>query len=168
MERNLGTSGLCLPYAIGRLRFNDDETVLNFIKHHIETGFTVDGDYRALGIQDNDGFLVAGAIFFNFTDTGNAEFAGAASRGRMWATKNVMRGIFAHAFGALELHRLTALVDATNTRAIKWNERAGFVEEGRLREAGKDRCDTIVYGMLKTDCRWINGKEGWRQQAKGA
>ena len=145
------------PFKVGRLLFNADDHVFDFIKEHIGMDFEANGPFKAVGILDNDGLLVAGACYHDFFNN-SAMFAGAASRGRKWATKNVMRGLFAHAFIALELHRLTALVDETNTQAVKWNLKAGFVEEGRLREAGKDESDVIVFGLLKSECRWINGQ----------
>jgi RimJ/RimL family protein N-acetyltransferase len=34
-------------------------------------------------------------------------------------------------------------------------KRQGFTQEGVLREAFEDGEDAILYGMLKSECKWI-------------
>lgn len=59
-----------------------------------------------------------------------------------------------HAFRDLDLHRVQLTVFEDNERAIQAYEKAGFRQEGRLREAayidGK-RVDMILMGALRTD-----------------
>ncbi len=65
-----------------------------------------------------------------------------------------IRLLAAHAFGPLLLRRLSLRVVGYNTRAIAAFKKAGFVEEGREREAG---CiagvwhDDVIMGLLKSD-----------------
>ena len=56
------------------------------------------------------------------------------TRGRGLGLEAV-RLLLAFGFDDLNLHRISLQVFATNTRAIKTYERAGFRQEGRLREA---------------------------------
>ncbi len=60
------------------------------------------------------------------------------------------------AFGSLALHRVELHVLATNTRAIRCYEAAGFQHEGRLRDnvrLGDTYADELVMAILATDPR---------------
>ncbi|MGJ8616232.1 MAG: GNAT family N-acetyltransferase [Sulfitobacter sp.] len=70
-----------------------------------------------------------------------------------------MHLIVAHAFGPLNLHRLTLRVIAYNSRALAAYKKVGFVEEGREREAarvGDTWHDDIIMGLLAHEYR--NGR----------
>jgi RimJ/RimL family protein N-acetyltransferase len=75
-----------------------------------------------------------------------------ADRGRGYGTE-ALRLAVGFAWRDLNLHRVWARVFATNARAIRAFQKAGFVEEGRLREAahiGGRYVDMRVFGMLRT------------------
>ncbi len=64
--------------------------------------------------------------------------------------------MIAHAFGRLGLHRLGLSVFEFNERAIRSYEKAGFVIEGRLREAIQRQgryWDEIMMGILEPEWR---------------
>jgi hypothetical protein len=64
-----------------------------------------------------------------------------------------LRAIFTALFS--QAKRLTAEVEPDNRRALKQVQRLGFVYEG-YRPLGLEGCrDTIVYGMLREDCRYL-------------
>ena len=70
--------------------------------------------------------------------------------------RRVIALCLAEAFGQLDLHRVSLRVLTKNTRAIRCYEAAGFVHEGRLREAarvGDGYEDELVMSVLKTDHR---------------
>jgi hypothetical protein len=58
------------------------------------------------------------------------------------------RGLRTH-FEALDLHRLHAVVAATDERAKRWIIALGFDREGTLREYGPNRADYIMYAMVR-------------------
>ncbi len=65
-----------------------------------------------------------------------------------------VRLLAAHAFGPLLLRRLGVRVVAYNARAIAAFKKAGFVEEGREREAGRVGDvwhDDVIMGLLARD-----------------
>jgi [ribosomal protein S5]-alanine N-acetyltransferase len=67
--------------------------------------------------------------------------------------------LVAHAFTTLELNRLEADIDPRNLRSAATLERAGFVEEGLLRERWINDgvvSDSALYGLLARD---------WKQTA---
>ncbi|GLT10226.1 GNAT family protein [Sulfitobacter sp. G21635-S1] len=65
-----------------------------------------------------------------------------------------VRLLLTHAFGALALHRVSVRVLAYNARAIAAYRKAGFVEEGRERQAarvGDSWHDDVIMGVLAPD-----------------
>lgn len=158
MEGNGRSSSISRPFSVGRLLFNADDRVADFINDHIGFDFMPEGEFRCVGVLDVDGFLVSGACFHNFFGSGSY-MSGASSKPRRWATRPALAGIFAYAFKTLSLQRLTTLVAVDNALAQSWNEKSGFQREGLMRKAGDGGVDLIVYGMLEQECRWINGQK---------
>ena len=65
-----------------------------------------------------------------------------------------VRLLCAFGFRDLNLHRISLQVFATNKRAIKTYQRAGFTHEGTLREAAfidGQRVDVVVMGILEDE-----------------
>ncbi|HEX9027900.1 MAG TPA: GNAT family protein [Anaerolineales bacterium] len=65
-----------------------------------------------------------------------------------------MRLMLKHGFNTLNLHRIYLRVFASNTRAIRAYEKAGFVHEGRLRDADyRDGvyADVLIMSVLKPE-----------------
>jgi RimJ/RimL family protein N-acetyltransferase len=61
-----------------------------------------------------------------------------------------------HAFGAMQLHRVSLRVIEYNERAIAAYKKVGFVEEGRERDAGfvqGQRYDDVIMGVLAPEYR---------------
>jgi RimJ/RimL family protein N-acetyltransferase len=67
---------------------------------------------------------------------------------------DAVRTLCRFGFDHVNLHRITLQVNADNPQAIRAYEKAGFVHEGRLREAAfvhGDRVDLLVMGLLPGD-----------------
>jgi RimJ/RimL family protein N-acetyltransferase len=80
---------------------------------------------------------------------------GPAGRDRGLGSEAV-RLLVDHAFAATDLERISLEVMDFNPRARRVYERAGFVEEGRLRGAFRfddEPVDVIVMALLRTDPR---------------
>ncbi len=77
-----------------------------------------------------------------------------AARGKGYGSEAV-KLIIQHAFQRLNLHRLTTGMVEGNTASQKMFEKAGFKQEGRLREHfyldGKYQ-DCLRYGLLRSEC----------------
>lgn len=69
-------------------------------------------------------------------------------------SRDFIRAVFGYVFDQLGCRRVTGRVSASLAWA-KQLQRLGFREEGRLREAAPDGGDTIVFGMLRQECRWL-------------
>jgi hypothetical protein len=70
-------------------------------------------------------------------------------------SRRVLRSIFTAAFS--QAKRLTAEVEPDNKRALRQVQRLGFVYEGYHPLGLEGVRDTIIYGMLKEDCRFLPG-----------
>lgn len=73
---------------------------------------------------------------------------------------DAMRVLLRYAFTELNLHRVNLDVFADNVRGIRSYEKAGFVQEGRLRQFTRrdgQRWDIVFMGILRSD--WEAQKE---------
>jgi len=78
-------------------------------------------------------------------------------------SRRVLRAIFTAAF--TYARRLTAEVEPDNRRALRQVQRMGFVYEGYRRLGLEGSRDTLCYGMLKADCKYLPGYQGPTVQA---
>ena len=72
-------------------------------------------------------------------------------------SRRVLRAIFTAAFA--QAQRLTAEVEPDNRRALRQVQRLGFCYEGYHPLGLEGASDTIIYGMLREDCRYLPGYE---------
>ena len=72
-------------------------------------------------------------------------------------SRRVLRAIFVALFSKVK--RLTAEVEPDNRRALRQVQRLGFVFEGYRPLGLEGARDTVVYGMLREDCRYLPGFE---------
>ncbi|MEV5499525.1 GNAT family protein [Nonomuraea fuscirosea] len=92
--------------------------------------------------------------------TGHAEFGlyigEKDCQGRGYGTE-AARLMCSYGFARMRLHRITLWVVEANVSAIHCYKKVGFVEEGRAREAFRDReghwHDKVLMGLLERDLR---------------
>jgi RimJ/RimL family protein N-acetyltransferase len=107
----------------------------------------------AIGVEE-DGELIAGVVYNMYTKAAISMHV-AATPGKRWTTKQFMYAFFAYPFLQLDCLRVTGLVRASNSEARKFDEHVGFTQEGVIRQAFEDGEDAVLYGMLKSECKWI-------------
>ncbi len=129
-----------------------DAAVTQWVSNHLSCRF---GECSALGFV-LDGQIIAGVVYSNYT--GHDIHLNIASIDKRWCNRTSLRNIFAYPFLHLKCRRATVLVDEKAILVQKFVERIGFKKEGLLRE-GHPNDNAVVFGMLKSECRWINGKE---------
>lgn len=108
--------------------------------------------FTAIGVV-RDEQLVAGVIYSNFH--GHDIQMTIASIDPNWCNRAVLRCLFNYPFVQLECQRVTALIAKRNKRARALVERLGFRMEGVHRRAMDGRQDSVSYGLLNEECKWI-------------
>lgn len=73
-----------------------------------------------------------------------------------WCTRTVLRQMFDMAFGRMDCRRISVLVSKSNQKSLNLVRRLGFKEEGLLRQCREDGDDCYIFGMLRSECPWIN------------
>ena len=116
---------------------------------------------QSLGIEieDGDGWKLIGncGIFAINWRARSAEvgiFIGENSYWNKGYGTEVMRVLLRHGFGTLNLNRIFLRVDADNSGGIRTYEKAGFIHEARLRQAGfrdGDYRDELIMSVLRSE-----------------
>ncbi|WP_109472314.1 GNAT family N-acetyltransferase [Ornithinimicrobium cavernae] len=115
-------------------------------------------DRLDLMVVDNASGEVVGEVVLNEWDEASRTcnyrvLIGPAGRDRGLGTE-ATRLLIDHAFTHLPLHRIDLEVYAFNPRAQRTYEKAGFVVEGRRREALQfdgERVDAVIMGLLRQE-----------------
>lgn len=111
------------------------------------------GNYNALGLV-RGGHLVAGVIY-NGYEGANVNIHVGAVQGSRWMTKEFLYATFDYPFNQLGRKRLSAYIRATNKRTIAFVKKLGFVYEGKLQDFYTDGGDMVIYGLLRSKCRFL-------------
>jgi RimJ/RimL family protein N-acetyltransferase len=133
-----------------------DQEVIGWVASRIKH-FNVTEYSAALGLLDSKGRLVAGVVYDNFRGY-DINMHIAAIPGGKWLNREFLREGFRYPFLYLGVERITGLVAASNVEAQRFDEHLGFVLEGRVRKGLPDGDDLLVYGMLKSECRFLHRK----------
>jgi hypothetical protein len=70
-------------------------------------------------------------------------------------TRSRVRFLFQFPFEQLAVERISCVIAGSNHRSRTVVEKYGWVQEGTIRKFFSDDEDGILYGMLKSECRWI-------------
>lgn len=115
-----------------------------------------DDKVEAIGVV-KDGQLIAGVVYSDYHPNLSIEMS-VASIDKTWATRHNLRAFFSYPFIQLGLKRVQTLCSALEGDTIVFNKRLGFQQEGSHREAWPLGGDAVSFGMLKHECRWLNGR----------
>ena len=85
--------------------------------------------------------------------------------GGHWATRGALAVFFGYPFQELELRRVTAGIGKKRKDVRNFAERLGFKQEGRMRQSEPNRDDTIIYGLLAKDCRWLRERDNGKTES---
>ena len=112
-------------------------------------------DAKAIGLK-RDGVIIAATVFDGFSEC-DCNMHIASNGSGHWLTRKFLISSFAYPFIQLKLRRVTGLVPAKNTNALRFDHHLGFITEGVCRYALPDD-DIVVLGLLREDCRFIHPK----------
>lgn len=135
---------------MGELVYDDGSQMIEWASKII--GFQPRSDAVAVGWREH-GELRAVVLYDNFSACDcNIHIASDGKAG--WLNRKFLVAAFMHPFVQWKLRRVTGLVPAKNTKALRFDLHLGFVREGYLRNALPDD-DIIVLGMLREECTYI-------------
>lgn len=97
--------------------------------------------------------LIAGVIFNDIRPNRDVWLT-IYSENKKWCNKRILRLIFDFIFDKIGAERASAFVSKDNEPSINLVEKLGFVREGLLRHYRDNGKDCVVYGMLKSECKW--------------
>jgi RimJ/RimL family protein N-acetyltransferase len=135
-----------------------DAAVAEWVRARIPDPVDDWGPCAALGITDDDGReLIAGIVFNNYRwPTVESSIASTTPH---WCSRRNLAAIFAYPFWQLEVRRVGALTAAQNTGVRRFLLRLGYRQEGVARQAvrldGGAVGDAVIFGMLRSECRWL-------------
>lgn len=145
---------------MNELVFGRDAEVANWVSERLnDIKF---GPGHAIGVVRN-GEPVCGVVFHGFhrcmeTKAPLGIQASIASTDPRWATRDVLRALFAYPFLQLGVKRITTRCDATNDHVIKFNKRLGFRLESVMRYGWSIEKNAMLFRMLKHECRWLGDR----------
>ena len=139
---------------MSRIVWDQPERVMRFVADRV--GERELFGYAAIGLE-RDGELVAGVLFEQHNGP-NVMMHVASDGSRHWMTPAYMSACFRYPFLQLGVNRISGLVRADNADAQRFDERLGFVREGIIRRGAADGVDLLLYGMLREECRYLDGK----------
>lgn len=108
-------------------------------------------------IHEKDGEILAVVVYNNWNPGNSAELSVAAVDGRQWLTRPFLFAVFANPFLEWGCRRVWSVIDDDNHKSIKLCSHLGFQQEGRIRQGAGPAKDKLIFGMLKDECRYIEG-----------
>jgi RimJ/RimL family protein N-acetyltransferase len=115
-----------------------------------QMGIEIIPPYTALGIVSAHGQLTGGMVFNNQSEA-DIELSIVAPK-RL--TRGICRVIAQYAFETAGCMRMTARTRESNLQVRRVIEKVGFRQEGVLRGYYRDGEDAILFGLLRSECRW--------------
>ena len=138
------------PLIVGRILLYADDFVGGWLEDRM--GVRLVPPYTSFGMIGPDG-LLAGAMIFNGFNEGNAEVSIYAPRA---VSRGSLRAAASYVFETNGCNRLTARTRASSLSVRRFIDKVGFQQEGVLRAYYQDGEDAILYGLLRSECRWLS------------
>ena len=130
----------------------DFEEVFAYAKEHVP-GIARREHMVGIGMQV-DGKMVAVAVYENLNQH-NVWIHIAGSPGRHWLNRRAIQAAFLYPFNVCGVNRISAYIEASNTRSIRFAEHMGFEREATLQGVAIDGGDAFIYRLFKKDCRYV-------------
>lgn len=134
------------------LIFNDKARVADWVAERVGQRSSW-GGYYAMGAELK-GELTAGLVFNDFTDSNAAVHMAVSIPTK--AMRELLDHGFLYAFKTCGLRRLTAPIEASNTKSLKLVKHIGFVPEAVMAQAGTQGQD--IHLLVLWPDRFFKGK----------
>ena len=149
MSMNMAASSKTLLYG-------QDKLVTTWVSQKL--GIPDFGPCSAIGIVKNN-ILIAGAIYNDFRHDHRglpmSIECTIVSIDKTWLNRHILNALFGYPFTQLKVRRVQLKTAKRNKELRKMFEALGFKFEGVLRQDWWLGGDSVVYSMLRHECRWI-------------
>lgn len=116
------------------------------------------GMYVAFMVVNDQMDFVGGVVFTNYRETDgkatDVEISCAAETPAAWRP-GVCRAIFKYVFETAGCVRCTSITVKGNKKARDFLQSLGFQLEGNVRLGYDGRRDALIYGLLRSECRFL-------------
>lgn len=130
-----------------------NDFVTRYVCDNLNYGYEWLGKHFTFGIILNEK-LVGGLIFHDIRPNVEVWWT-IYTENKRWCNRRMLKFMFDMAFIALKCNRVSVEVDSRNCDCLKLVEKLGFKQEGILRAHRDNGGDSIVWGMLKKECKWL-------------
>lgn len=116
------------------------------------------GMFQALTVVNDSGEFCAVVIVANYRQV-DCEITCVSETPAAWRP-HVCRAVFTYVFDTLGCARCTCITTKANRKARSFLTSLGFQLEGRLRKGIDGVKDALLYGMLRSECRFLADYQG--------
>lgn len=140
-----------------RLVTDDKERVNQWLYKRIgrASPFAPANTYNAVGVEDENGNLVAGVAFDAFSPEVRCSMH-CAGEAENWCSRKLLKFCFEYVFKVAKCKVIINTVASSNQRSIDFTKHIGFTEVFRIRDGMSDG-DLVILTMHRDECRWIKG-----------
>lgn len=136
-----------------RLSYGADKEVCAWVSQEIFGTPDKFKDCVGIGVIDRDR-PIAGVVYSGYFEGHSLEMS-VASVDKRWCTRHNLKAFFSYPFIQLGLERVWTQCSAKNEGVIMFNKRLGFKPEGYHKRGWPLGGDSISWGMLREDCKWL-------------
>lgn len=117
----------------------------------------VPGLFQGFAVLNDDGQFAAAVVVSDFREH-DCQISCATESKFTWRP-HVLKAVFNYVFNQLGCVRCTSITKITNKKARAFLEHMGFQLEGKLRLGYDGKRDALIYGLLASECRYIDQPE---------
>jgi hypothetical protein len=119
----------------------------------------------AFAVINDVGHFVAGVVISEYRGH-DCQISCAAETPIAWQP-DVVRGVFQYVFQQLGCARCTSITKKSNRRCREFLNALGFTLEGNLRLGYDGIKDALIYGLLASECRYLEDRENGQIDTAG-
>lgn len=136
------------------MKYDHGEDFVDWVRSRISDKLGFDMPL-GMGVRNENGDIIVGIVLDNYRIESNSICASFAINDKRAATRNAVKLVFNTAFNLIGVNRITVMIERDNEKSQKAVKQLGFRFEGAMKEASYNQKDLFVYGMLKSECKWI-------------
>jgi RimJ/RimL family protein N-acetyltransferase len=138
---------------LSRLIFDQSERVAAWVVANIPhmAGWGDFGACKAIGVVDDHGQAIAGAVFHDYQPKYKTVQLSMAATSPRWATRGNIYWILRYPFEEIGINKVWTATSHLNERALRFNEGIGFKREAVLAHHFGHKQHAVICRMFRSD-----------------